>query len=88
MIGDWFRLSAGKSVDIEDLFRECPGGIFSCQLLIEQEDQEYKQVPFGDGVRPVLPIFTMTKISDELVRKMEINLEISTSSGPIFGPLK
>jgi len=47
VIGDWFRLTKGKPAGIEVLVGECPGGIFYCQLLMEQKGKEYKQVPFS-----------------------------------------
>ena len=39
-IGDWFRMTKGKPVEMEVLIGECPGGYFYCHLLIEQDGVE------------------------------------------------
>ena len=88
VIGDWFKLTAGKPVEMEVLIGECPGGLFSCELMIEQEGVEYKKVPYKGGMRPVLPVFKMVNIPDELAAKMKIDPNAATIDGPSFGPTK
>ncbi len=89
VIGDWFRLTKGEPSEIEVLLGECPGGEFSCQLLIEQKGKEYKQVPYTykeeSGTRPVLPIFRTKEIPAKLVGQMKINPNEATLEGPTFG---
>lgn len=84
VLGDWFRLTKGKSVDIEVLFGECPGGGFACQLMIEQEGTEYRRVPFEDTTRPVLPVFKTVDIPDKLIPKMKLNPNVAMAEGPTF----
>jgi len=92
VIGDWFRLTKGKPSEIEVLLGECPGGHFSCQLLIEQKGGQYKQVPFTykeeSGTRPILPIFKTKEIPAKLVGKMKVNPREATLEGPSFGVIK
>ncbi len=92
VIGDWFRLTKGEPSEIEVLVGECPGGIFYCQLLIEQKGMEYKQVPYTykeeSGTRPVLPVFKTKEIPEKLVGQMKINPKEATLEGPTFGVVK
>ena len=88
VIGDWVKLHKDKPSEIEILLGECPGGKFSCQLLVEQKGKEYKQVPFLDGTRSVLPIFKTKAIPRELIEQMKIDPNQATIVGPSFGVLK
>lgn len=96
VIGDWFRLKKGRSTKIEVLIGECPGGEFYCQLMIEQKGKEYRQVPFSikiggetvSGIRPVLPVFKIKEIPQELIQEMGINTNEVTIEGPTFGVIK
>ncbi len=90
VIGDWFKLTKGKPSEIEVLVGECPGGVFYCQLLIEQKGKEYKRVPYGNEgqTRPVLPIFKTKEIPQELIGQMKIDSNIATIEGPSFGVLE
>ncbi len=92
VIGDWFKLTKGKPADMEVLLGECPGGVFYCQLLIEQKGKEYEQVTYktktGVSTRPVLPIFKTQEIPNELVGRMKINPKEATLEGSSFGILE
>jgi len=90
VIGDWIKLDKAKPSEIEILFGECPGGSFSCQLLVEQKGKEYKHVPYGSEgqTRPVLPIFKTKEIPQELVSQMKLDSNIATIEGPSFGVVK
>lgn len=83
--GDWIRLRKGQTVPIEILIGEIPGGEFYCNLLVEQAGQTYRQVQTDGGMRPVLPIFKMAAIPEGLEKKMKINPDEATVSGPVFG---
>ena len=85
VIGDWFRLEKNTPTRIELLFGECPGGIFSCQLMIEQRGKEYRQVAVDGGTRPVLPVFKTKDIPREMHGKMRFNSNEATLDGPSFG---
>ena len=87
VIGSWFRLNKGRPVEMEVLFGECPGGVFFCQLLIEQEKKEYRRVVYGQETRPVLPVFKTTEIPEQLIPKMKIDPDVCTTDGPVFGIL-
>jgi hypothetical protein len=98
-IGDWFKMTKGKPVKMEVLLGDV-GNISSFQLLIEQKDKTYRQVPYTKvvqneqgtsetirGMRPVLPIFKTRKVPDDpkLRREMKINPNEVTLDGPVFG---
>jgi hypothetical protein len=96
VVGDWFRLSRGRSVPVEMLLSEIPGGNFSCYLYIEQKDKEYRMITvnpgsyakgknYQGGTRPVLPVFKMAQIPSGLIPKMQIGPNQATLDGPIFG---
>jgi hypothetical protein len=88
VIGDWISLTKGKTVPVEILIGEIPGGGFRCRLLIEQEGKEYKMVQSDGGLRPVLPVFKTTAVDDEdLIKKMNLKLDQMTLDGPAFGVL-
>ncbi len=92
--GDWIRLRKGQTVPIEILLGEV-GGKFSCHLFVEQAGKTYRQVnvppgkvnrfSYEGGSRSVLPIFKLAEIPEGLKKKMEINPEVATAEGPIFG---
>ena len=88
VIGDWVLLNKDKPSEIEILFGECPGGSFSCQLLIEQKGKEYKQVPFKEGTRPILPAFKTKAIPEKLMGQVKLNPNEGTLEGPSFGVVK
>ncbi len=90
VIGDWIKLHKDKPSEIEILLGECPGGKFSCQLLIEQKGKEYKQVPHGSEgkTRPVLPVFKTKAIPKEMVEQMKIDPSQATLDGSSFGVIK
>ncbi len=91
-IGDWFRLTADKSSEIEILLGEVPGGLFYCRLLIQKKGVEYEQASFSfngaTGTRPVLPIFKTKEIPEKLIGEMRIDPKIETLEGPSFGTIK
>jgi len=88
VIGDWVKLHKDKPSEIEILLGECPGGKFSCQLLIEQKGKEYQQTPFVGGTRPILPVFKTKQIPRELIEPMQIDPNQATIEGPSFGVIK
>ncbi len=88
VVGDWISLKKGVPVSIEVLIGERPGGKFGCQLLIEQKGGEYKMVGSEENQRPILPIFKLKDIPDEVVKKMKVNSNQITVEGPIFGTAK
>lgn len=85
VIGDWFSLSKGRPVEMEVLVGECPGEVFYCHLLIEQEGVDY---PKGADGRPILPIFKTKEIPEELIPEMKIESGTCMTEGPVFGILK
>jgi hypothetical protein len=97
VIGDWIKLTKGEPEEIEVFFGECPGGTFSCQLLIEQKGKSYPQAPYtyksksGEtmtGSRPILPIFKTKEIPEKLIGQMKITPTELTVEGPVFGVQK
>ncbi len=87
VIGDWVKMKKGDPMKLAILFGECPGGIFSCQLLMQQKGKEYKQVPFNEGTRPILPVFKTKEIPKEIRGQMRVNPNEATLEGPSFGVL-
>lgn len=95
VIGDWFVLQKGKAVPMEVLIGEEPGGVFFCQLYIEQQgvtyptrtetytDKESKKTETLQ--RPIFPIFKTAEMPAEVVEKMQINPNWATVEGPSFG---
>ena len=61
------------------------GGLCSSQLLVEQRGVEYKQVSFGGGTRPVLPIFKTEDIPSSLRSQIKVDPDAATLEGPSFG---
>ena len=96
VIGDWINLTEGKPVKIEILLGERPGGLFCCQLVIEEKGKVYRQAPYtyeeGDetqtGTRPVLPVFKLTDIPKELQQQMKVVPDEATFDGSNFGIIK
>jgi hypothetical protein len=80
VIGDWVELKKGQPVNIDVVIGEIPGGEFTCRLLIEQQGKEYKMVQSDAGPRPVLPFFKTVEIGNQLIDKIELDME-----GPVFG---
>ncbi len=84
-VGDWFSLSKGKPADIEVLIGERPGGRCYFRLFIEQKGVDYPTAPDG---RPILPIFKMQDVPEELIPKIKLDPNVGTVEGPNFGALK
>ncbi len=87
VIGDWFTLRKGESINMEVLIGELPGSAFSCRLLVQQEGKEYRMVPYSGGLRPVLPVFMTAPIPEQLIGPMNIRDDVATVQGPVFGVL-
>lgn len=95
VIGDWFFLQKGRPVEMEVLIGEEPGGMFFCQLYIEQDGATYptRTETYTDPdtqetetlERPILPIFKTTDIPEKVVGKMRVNPRWATIEGPNFG---
>ncbi|MDF7800357.1 hypothetical protein P4C99_12840 [Pontiellaceae bacterium B1224] len=85
VIGDWFHMTKGRPIDMEVLIGELPGGWFYCRLLIEQEGVEYPKS--ADG-RPILPVFKLQEIPENLLPQMKLDSGAATAEGPTFGVLK
>jgi len=87
-----------EAVSMEALLGEDPGGVFYCQLYIQQEGMDYptRSERYTDPdtnksevlQRPILPVFKTADIPDELAKKMEINSSWATLEGPSFGVVK
>lgn len=84
-IGDWISLKQGAPVDIEILTGDISGDTYSVALLIEQEGKEYRMLQTSAGMHPVLPLFKITELSDELVDLLDMNPDQVNVDGPIFG---
>jgi len=54
--GDWVELEAGEVVDLDILFGELPGGLFSTFLLVEKQGEKYGQMDGGEAVYPVFQL--------------------------------
>jgi hypothetical protein len=95
VIGDWFYLQKGRPVDMEILIGENPGGIFYCQLYIEQDGATYpmRSETYTDQdtqetitlQRPILPIFKTADVPEKVAGKMNLNPNWATIEGPNFG---
>jgi hypothetical protein len=95
VIGDWFHLQKGRPVEMEVLIGEDPGGMFFCQLYIEQEGVTYPthtETYTDDDTqqtetlqRPILPVFKTADLPEKVVNKMRINANWATLEGPNFG---
>ena len=95
VIGDWFHLQKGRTVPVDVLIGEEPGGYFFCQLYIQKEGVDYPVTSESftnpetnepiSIERPILPIFKMAEISDSVLNQMEIKSSWATIDGPTFG---
>ena len=95
VIGDWFFLQKGRPVEMEVLIGEEPGGMFFCQLYIEQEGVTYptRTETYTDPdtqetetfERPILPIFKTADLPEKVVNQMRVNPRWATIEGPNFG---
>lgn len=95
VIGDWFFLQKGRPVEMEVLIGEDPGGMFFCQLYIEQEGIAYPtrtetSTNFDTQEtetirRPILPIFKTADLPEKILNQMRINPSWATVEGPNFG---
>jgi hypothetical protein len=96
VIGDWILLQKDKPVPMEVLIGEEPGGVFFCQLYIEQEGvdypvrtEQYEKDKVKETLqRPILPIFKTADFSDKMVEQMKVNPNWATVEGPNFGIIK
>ena len=82
--GEWFTLRKGRTVDVEVLLGEIPGGKFGSVLLYQQYGVDY---PMKNGV-PVLPVFSTSELSESQVELVQskggglINAEESLVAKP------
>ena len=52
--GDWVTLKRDEPIDLEVMFGDCPGAIYSAFLMIEEKGKTYAMAP---DHHPILPIF-------------------------------
>lgn len=86
VIGDWFELKAGESVDMDVLFYENGGssGRGNLAICIEEEAEEYDVN--SDG-KPIIPIFKTAQIPEMLKEQIQYDLmrdDVDLDSGPVF----
>lgn len=88
-VGDWINVQQGRSLKIEILIGERPGGHFSTYLLVEEAGHNYPQGPDG---RPILPIFKMTPLPDgfeeQLLAEIGHERNLMSLEGPSFAHMK
>jgi hypothetical protein len=83
-VGDWITLEPGVPHDLDILVAEIPGGGFSAQLVVEEQDVEYERNSRGV---PILPIFKTAELSLDLMDAIYIELvedEVCLTKGPVF----
>ena len=81
----WFDLEPGIPQDLEIIFGEYDGGLFSAAVAIEQEGVEYPRNIDGG---PMLPIFKTANLSRDQAEIIHLNLYkgnyYAITNGPIF----
>ena len=83
-VGDWITLEPGVPHQLDILVAEIPGGGFSAQLVVEEQDVEYEHNSRG---APILPIFKTAESSLDLMDAIYIDLvedEVCLTNGPVF----
>ncbi len=83
-VGDWITLEPGVPHQLDILVAEIPGGGFSAQLVVEEQDVEYEHNSRG---APILPIFKTAEPSIDLMDAIYIELvehEVCLTNGPVF----
>ena len=82
---EWFDLEPGVPQDLEIIFGEYDGGLFSAAVAIEQEGVKY---PTNIEGGPMLPIFKTARISRDQAEIIHQNLYegnyYAITNGPIF----
>lgn len=80
--GDWIQLE-NRPHRIEIVIGENPGGHVGGLLLVQDQNQTYRQTPSG---HPILPLFTLHPFTaEDLARIEQKNFEIETRRVPLFG---
>jgi hypothetical protein len=57
--GEWFKVRAGQTLDLQILLGEKPGGWFYAMLMLEEEGANYRKTKEGS---PILPIFRVADV--------------------------
>ena len=82
---EWFDLEPGVPQDIEVLFGESDGGLFSAAIAVEQEGVEY---PRNIDNAPMFPIFKTSRLSRDQAEIIHQNMYkgnyYAITNGPIF----
>ncbi len=83
-VGEWITLEPNVPVDMNVVFGDMQGDIFSAMLVVEVKGEKYERNREG---APILPMFRMEELSRDQREDIEIFLiedQVCLTNGPVF----